>query len=304
MDISIIIVNYNTAQITKNCLDSIFKFTQNIDFEVIVVDNASSDNSREILSNYPGIRFIQSNINLGFGKANNLGYQYTSGKYILFLNSDTLLKNNAIKLFYDCFNKQSENVACIGSWLLAPDGSINNSFGTIPTIKQACISTLNLYFHVFTKKNKIKAQNDIDTNQILKVGYIMGADLCIRRTVIDKLGLFDPDFFMYYEESEMQYRYHKAGYSMIIVPGPQIVHLECASTKENGKKYTYKNRIMFFTSYFLYMKKRYSYLYYLLFRFIFLFNFPIFFRPYYSKTEKIKLLRFICSPLKKSPIYE
>lgn len=302
MDISIIIVNYNTAQITKQCLDSIFKVTKDVDFEVIVVDNASTDNSRKLLADYPKIRYIESTKNLGFGKANNLGYQYSSGDFILLLNSDTILKNNAIKIFYEEFKKQPDDTACIGSWLLSPDGSINNSFGKIPSLKEACISTINLYTNIFKKKKR--NVTEYNPHKIIEVGYIIGADLCIRRQIIEKLGLFDPDFFMYYEESEMQYRYHKAGYKMKIIPGAQIIHLECASTKVKGKKYTYKNRIMFFTSYFLFMKKRYSYFKYLLFRFLFLFNAPIFFRPYYSKTEICKLLAFICSPLKRHPTYE
>ena len=302
MDISIIIVNYNTAQITKQCLDSIFRNTKNIDFEVIVIDNASTDDSHELLTNYPNIIYIESSKNLGFGKANNLGYQYSSGEFVLLLNSDTILKNNAIKIFYEEFKKQPDDTACIGSWLLSPDGTINNSFGKIPSLKEACISTVNLYTNIL-KKGKGDAK-EYDHNKIIEVGYIIGADLCIRRQIIEKLGLFDPDFFMYYEESEMQYRYHKAGYKMKVIPGPQIIHLECASTKVKGKKYTYKNRIMFFTSYFLFMRKIYSYCKYLFFRILFLFNAPIFFRPYYSKKEILKLLIFICSPLKKHPTYE
>lgn len=303
MEISVIIVNYNTAQITKQCLNSIFEHTHDIEFEVIVVDNSSTDGSDEILSGYPQIKYIKSPINIGFGKANNLGYQYTSGTYILLLNSDTILKNNAIKIFADAFRQQPDNVACIGSWLLAPDGSLNNSCGDIPTLKQGITSIANLYLHYFgiisPQKTKV-----YDTNKALEVGYVMGADICIRRSVIEQLGMFDPDFFMYYEESEMQYRYHKAGYKAMIVPGPQIIHLECASTQENGKKYSYINRHMFFTSYFLFMRKRYSYFKYLLFRLIFLLNAPIFFRPYYSNIEKLKMLSFICSPLKLRSTYE
>ncbi len=297
MDISIIIVNYNTAQATKQCLNSIFTHTHDITFEVIVVDNASNDDSDKILSKYPGIKYIKSPINLGFGKANNLGYKYTSGTYILLLNSDTILINNAIKLFVESFHLQPNDVACIGSWLLSINGSFNNSCGNIPTFNQAIKSTFQLYLRLLgikTKKNSNNYNRTIET----EVGYVIGADICIRRSVIEQLGMFDPDFFMYYEESEMQYRYHKAGYRSIIIPGPQIIHLECISTKETGKKYSYRNRRMFFTSYFLFMRKRYSYIKYLLFRLMFIFNAPLFFRPYYTNWEKLKMLQFICSPLK------
>ena len=98
MDVSVI-VNYNTKALTKSCIESIFSETCGIEFEVILVDNASSDGSKELFQIDERIIFIESNVNLGFGKANNLGYKYATGKYIFLLNSDTLLKNNAIKLY-------------------------------------------------------------------------------------------------------------------------------------------------------------------------------------------------------------
>ncbi|UVV84289.1 glycosyltransferase [Bacteroides thetaiotaomicron] len=105
MDVSVIIVNYNTKALTKSCIESIFSETCGIEFEVILVDNASSDGSKELFQIDERIIFIESNVNLGFGKANNLGYKYATGKYIFLLNSDTLLKNNAIKLFFDFAEK-------------------------------------------------------------------------------------------------------------------------------------------------------------------------------------------------------
>lgn len=132
-------------------------------------------------------------------------------------------------------------MACIGSWLLSPDGNLNNSYGDIPTLNQAIKSTVHLYLRCLGLKSK-KSSKEFDTTRSIEVGYVMGADICIRRSIIERLGMFDPDFFMYYEESEMQYRYHKVGYKAKIVHGHQIVHLECISTKETGKKYSYKNR--------------------------------------------------------------
>lgn len=297
MDISVIIVNYNTGQITKECLDSIFAQTHNITFEVIVVDNASTDNSYQLLSNYPQIKYIESPNNLGFGKANNLGYQYTSGDYILLLNSDTILKNNALFYFVENFKKQSPNIACIGSWLQSTDGSLNNSGGNFPSIKRSLFSTLEFYMRCIgiNKQNRIAISNQ---DEIKEIDYIIGADLCIRRNIIEELGMFDPDFFMYYEETEMQYRYHNAGYKMLIIPGPQIVHLERASTRNKNKKYSYINRKMFLHGQFLYFRKVYNYPLYLLYRLIYLLNFPMFLMPYYTWNEKILLLKHILSSSK------
>lgn len=100
MDVSVIIVNYNTKQITLNCLESIFEHTKGIEFEVILVDNASSDGSVEAIEEYyPMVQVIKSEVNLGFGRANNLGVQMAKGEYLFLLNSDTLLLNNAISIF-------------------------------------------------------------------------------------------------------------------------------------------------------------------------------------------------------------
>lgn len=99
MDVSVIIVTYNTLALTRDCIDSIFRHTANVQFEVIVVDNASEDGSYDYFSKDRRIIYVYSQENMGFGRANNLGLEYASGEYIFLLNSDTYLKNNAIKIF-------------------------------------------------------------------------------------------------------------------------------------------------------------------------------------------------------------
>lgn len=295
MDISVIIVNYNTKDITKQCLDSIYKWTRDVRFEVIVVDNNSNDGSKEMLECYPNIKYIQSGANLGFGKANNLGYKHSSGKYVLLLNSDTYLLNNALKNFVSEFEHLPEKIGCIGAWLRSSDGSLNNSYSYIPNLKSSFFSILGIYLRLLGRKSKIKkVQEDITNSK--EVEYVIGADICIRRNVIEKCGLFDPDFFMYYEDTEMQLRYNKAGYKFMIVSSPLIVHLECMSSKDVNKKYTYKNRKMFFNSYILFMKKRCTWFEYILFRIVFIFQFPIFLAPYYSFKEKVKMISLLFKP--------
>lgn len=292
VDISVIIVNYNTCKITCECLNSIFNHTQGVDFEVIVVDNNSTkDNSKHVLKDHSGIIFVQSNTNLGFGKANNLGYEKSTGRYILFLNSDTYLLNNALKIFVDEFDNMPKEIACIGAQLLAPDGTNNNSYGELPSFSKAAKSVAGLYLHPlgihFKKKSEVVAQID----KPFEVPYVMGADLCLRREAIEQEGLFDPEFFMYYEESEMQYRYQQAGWKSMIVPGPKIVHLECVSTNGGVKQhYSYANRKMFLQGQFLYFRKRYNYPIYLLYRIMFLFSFPLYLRSYYTMKERVKLI--------------
>lgn len=128
MDVSIIIVNYNTRQLLANCLASIFKETRDVSYEVIVVDNASSDGSRDFICLlYPQVIWINSGENLGFGRANNLGVKNAKGEYLFFLNSDTILLNNAIKVFWEYVHMHAnDRLGVIGGWLL------DRSVGTTP----------------------------------------------------------------------------------------------------------------------------------------------------------------------------
>lgn len=290
-NVSVIIVNYNTRKITCDCLDSIFKHTVGIYFEVIVIDNNSvKDDSILVLSQYPNIKFIKSNENIGFGKANNLALKYAKGKYIFLLNSDTIFLNNAIKIFFDSMQKLPANISCIGTRLMAADFTQNHSFEEFPSILSTIRNSLDLYLEPLGIKFKKFNERLFDGLECFEVPYIIGADMFIRKSVIDQLGLFDPDFFMYYEESEMQFRYSKAGYKQMIISGPEIVHFECASTKVQGKKYSYEQRRMFFTSLFIYMRKRYSLFKYIVFRICLIPRFPIFFAKYYTGSESFKML--------------
>ena len=134
MDVSIIIVNYNTCELTKQCIDSIFEKIDGVSFEVIVVDNDSKDDSIKVLSQDSRITFVASDANLGFGKANNLGVEHSLGKYIFFLNSDTLLVNNAVKLFFDFMEQHQINksVGAIGCLLMDNKLRRIHSFADFP----------------------------------------------------------------------------------------------------------------------------------------------------------------------------
>lgn len=270
MDVSVIIVNYNTCELTRACIDSIYSHTSGVEFEVIVVDNASADGSFEVLSQDRRIIFVESGSNLGFGKANNLGYKYSSGKYVFLLNSDTRLLNNALYLFYEKMEKMPNNVACIGSILRASNGiTPNGSYALFPTITTMLKFFAGYYFRLkFNRDNHIEPPFEVD--------YITGADLFIRRHVIERVGLFDPDFFMYFEETEMQLRYSRCGYKRLIISGPEIVHLECASSGE-GNTLSGTRAQMYFEGMMIYMRKRYSGGKYVLFRLIALLYLPIVF---------------------------
>ncbi|MCO7156000.1 glycosyltransferase family 2 protein [Bacteroides eggerthii] len=263
MDVSIIIVNYNTRQLTSNCIESIFKYTNGVSFEVILVDNASTDGSIDFFTNDERIIFISSKENLGFGRANNLGYKVAKGRYIFLLNSDTLLLNNAIKIFCDTMSNVDGNIACIGTLLRDKEMNVIHSYGSFPTIISVLKGTLDVYLFFLPKRRK----NAAILTFPLEVDYVTGADLFIRRSVIEQLGLFDPDFFMYYEETEMQYRYHAKKYKSLIIDQPSILHLEGASGYSFSKSY----KIEYFSTFgcFKYFKKTTPLFFYIVFRILF-----------------------------------
>lgn len=254
MDVSVIIVNYNTLQMTQECIDSVFEKTKDVEYEVILVDNASTDGSKEHFENNDRIRYIYSNENLGFGRANNLGYKYATGKYIFLLNSDTLLLNNAIFEFYKYMNSASPNIGCVGCELVNLKGKATGSFGKFPDIRNFLGRILVSYKmripFLLGKSHSAKKYPCI-------VDYVTGADLFIRRNVIEKCGFFDPDFFMYFEETEMQYRFKKNGYMSHIIDVPHIIHLQGASNvnKSNKGKRSLKVASIELESRFIYCRK-------------------------------------------------
>lgn len=230
VDVSIILVNYNTKELTSACIDSILMHTHGCSYEILLVDNASTDGSRERFENDRRVRYFYQTENLGFGKANNIGFKEAKGRYLICLNTDTLLVEDSISKMYSLMEKNGIEV--LGVKLINKEGSMMHSYGTFtPSVwwelYYGCYPfgiLVNMYY-------KIK----LLLNKVVSVGYITGADLMISKEVIDKCGMFDPDFFMYFEEAEMQRRFKAKGYKSYYFPGTQIIHLE-------GKSNMFKER--------------------------------------------------------------
>lgn len=242
MDVSVIIVNYNTLALTQQCVDSIFEKTSGLDFEVIIVDNGSTDGSKEVFSHDSRILYIYSEENLGFGRANNLGAAHAKGDYLFFLNSDTYLVNHAVSLLWEEMrhqNQENTKVACAGCMLTDEQGEYVHSYARFPSKLQSLMGAtiypvlwkLHVISHIPTTSND---DEPLHPESSFEVDYVTGADLMVRKAVADQLGLFDPDFFMYFEETEMQHRYSKAGYASIICRDPKIVHLEGKSNRKSS----------------------------------------------------------------------
>lgn len=234
MDVSIIIVNYNTKQLLADCIKTVYEQTVGITFEVIVSDNGSADGSIEMLkADFPQVVLIENNANLGFGAANNRGLAIAKGKYIFYLNSDTILLNNAVKIFFDYWeeNGEKERIGALGANLLNNELKIIHSYGNFirsKTFINELIHTIygitKLSFqYIFLRRNvEINPSDKIKEEFIGSVEYITGADLFLKN---DENAKFDENYFMYAEEADLQYELDKQNKKRLLIDGPKIIHL-------------------------------------------------------------------------------
>ncbi len=227
MDVSVIIVNYNTKKLLQNCIQSVIEKTHDIQYEIIVVDNASIDGSSEMIESFfPTVKLIAEKNNLGFGRANNVAAKIAQGTYLFLLNSDTLLLNNAIKILVDFLNHHA-NAGICGSQLFNQDLSPATSFQRLPSL----IAEWKVCFAPFLLQKKQPIYSSPT-----KVGFISGADIMIRKTLFDELQGFDPHFFLYFEETELTYRVKQLKYLVWFVPDAHIIHFGEQSGEPNAQK--------------------------------------------------------------------
>ena len=279
---------------TSECIDSIFEKTKGVDFEVILVDNASVDGSKDFFERDSRIKYIYSEKNLGFGKANNLGYGVATGKYIFLLNSDTLLVNNALLEMFNYMENESASVGCVGCVLQNKEGatihSYNKKFPNLWWIFQEILTYAIPKFSLIYNPYK-KRDLDTDCERFpLVVDQITGADMFIRRETIERCGLFDPDFFMYYEETEMQFRFRGNGYKSVVIDSPKIIHLVGASS---SKAFSLKKFNMNLRSRYVYARKTFTPLKKIIFRVVHLMLIPrlmLSFNPWKEKKETLKIV--------------
>lgn len=256
MDVSIVIVNYNTRQMTEDCIRSIQKYTDGLEYEIILVDNASTDGSQEFFKTFDNIKFIQATENLGFGRANNLGVKSTMGKYLFFLNSDTLLTENSVKKMVGFFeeNKERLQIGALGCILTDTWGHYNGAGNELPN----CKKEISIYKSIIPGVKMVSAKSVVPVfpleKDFFEIGYVIGADLMMRRDVFEQLNGFDPDYFMYYEESDLQKRMRDLGMKAWIFTGTKIIHLE-DGTGKRLKKYNNRKRTIVHKSRNIYLKK-------------------------------------------------
>lgn len=253
--VSVLIINYNTFNLTVQCVESVIRETHGVDYEIIIVDNASlNDEASRLKLRFPNVIVIPNDINVGFGRANNLAYKYSSGKYIFLLNSDTILCNNAIAMLVNFLDNHTD-VAIVGGTLLGSNGCEARSYYVLlpSLLKEVDDMLRGPLRRIMISRLKYRVRK----SGWSPVGYIMGADMMLRRDDIERMGFFSEDFFMYYEESEMSLRYAKAGMVSAYYAEPRIIHLE-------GKSFTqseWKTRVLLHSRKIYYLK-HHSYKYY------------------------------------------
>ncbi len=230
--VSIIIVNYNTKDFLKNCLNSVIEQTHDIEYELLVSDNGSTDGSLQMLEEvFPQVRVIANGKNLGFGAANNRALDIAQGQYIFYLNSDTVLINNAVKIFFDYFESHNiDSLGTIGANLLDKDNNVIHSYGTFAGFLLSFKQLLKMFvsnfilsflyiFHISPSRFVKSDKADFYTGP---VDYVTGADLFLKN---DDYARFDEQFFLYFEEADLQRHLAQNGKDRIIIDGPLIQHL-------------------------------------------------------------------------------
>ncbi len=235
-DLSIIIVNWNTKDYLADCLESVKDNTTNISYEIIVVDNCSSDGSADMVGqNFPEVLLIRNEENVGFGRANNQGLSRAGGKYILFLNSDMAVNETCLDRMFG-FMEENPDIGASACKLTYPDGRLQHSCRQFPSFKVYFLIILGLRslfpsLKVFRRYLML----DWDHSDTREVDQIMGSFMFMRRSALDQVGSFDERFWMYFEEVDLCLRLKKAGWKIVHYPQASAVHFLSKSSEQWGK---------------------------------------------------------------------
>lgn len=234
MQLSIITINYNTKDLIVQCINSIPMGLGNTDilsYEIILVDNASTDGSVEIIRNtFTTVKIIQNSVNKGYAYAVNRGIEAASGEYLLILNSDIMFTNNCLLPLIN-YIKENPRTGIVGPQLIYPNGILQRSYGSIPSLSQAFLDVFFIRFIWVQIKNLLKKRlgYNFDLNS-KSVSYIDGASMLIRREVVQEIGYFDERFFFYAEDADFCFRAHKKKWDIMFIPQSQIIHRRGASS--------------------------------------------------------------------------
>ncbi|HZY10836.1 MAG TPA: glycosyltransferase family 2 protein [Bacteroidota bacterium] len=261
--LSIVIVGYNSAQFLQNCLKSIFSQTPPFQLEVIVVDNASTDNSVSLIrQHYPQTKIISNEENKGFACGNNQGICQSLGQYILLLNPDTVVLDPALERLVD-YIEATPDVGAVGPKIFNLDGSLQRTGVSFPSVWNLIVEVFFLDV-IFPKSRLFGRHRRLyeDPNQINEVDYVQGSCLLIRKNILDDIGSLDESFFIFFEETDLCFRLKKAGWNVLYFPDASIIHYG----RGGLGYYDDVSLVQFHRSYLRFIKKHYSIIHQYLFR--------------------------------------
>lgn len=258
MDLSVIIVSWRVKELLEQCLESIFRQTQDLQLEVIVIDNDSGDGTAEMVkNNFPTVQLVASQINLGFARAANLALRRAKGKFLLLLNPDTKLIDNSLKKSVD-FMEERPDIGVMGCRLLNHDLTLQPSVRRFPRLLDHCLMVLKLH-HLFPLKRYLAA--DFDYGETGAVDQVMGAFFMVNRSAFSQIGFLDEKYYIWFEEVDYCQRAKKAGFSVSYYPEAKIIHYGGQSFKQ---VFTLKNHWIFSCSRLRYIRKHQGILAYLI----------------------------------------
>ena len=251
MDLTVIIVNWNVKDFLKGCLESIYRFTRGIEFEVFVVDNNSSDGSPEMVrTGFPQANLIVNKENMGFARANNQALRKCSGRYVLFLNPDTELLDNSLKAMIE-FMDTHPGASAIGCKLVNSDGSPQSSCLHFPSVFTDFLE--NTYLPGLFPRNRLLnyyRMGHRNQKNVREIDHVFGACLFCRYEALREIGLFmDERFFMYYDEIDLCCRLKKNGEKVYFVPHITIAHHLNRSSKQvpvEAERWSIGSKLLYF----------------------------------------------------------
>ena len=247
MDLSIIIVTWNSEKYIRNCLDSILLSAGDLQYEIILVDNDSADQTiRSVEELYPQVNLIPNRKNEGYARANNQGIEESTGEYILLLNPDTEVLENALISMLQ-FSEENARVGALGPQLLNPDKTIQPSCREFPTYA-ALIWEFSGLSRIFPQ-SKIFSRwrmGYFNFDQEREVDQPMGSCLLLRRATLQDVGIFDENFPMFFNDVELCYRIKQAGWKIYYYPGAQVLHHKGASTRQVKRRMIWLSHVAFF----------------------------------------------------------
>jgi GT2 family glycosyltransferase len=231
IDLSIIIVTWNGKRFASQCLDSLRFYRNNQTVQVVVVDNASSDGTPGMVGQqFPWVNLIRNDSNLGFARANNIGIAASSGTYICLVNSDVVIPEGCLQRM-QAYIVANPDVGMIGPQMLCPNGLIGRSYMRFPTVWRGFCNALGLH-RVFRNSGSLSGimMTDFDNSQTAAVDVLNGWFLMVRRRALEEVGMLDERFFMYGEDIDWSYRFHKAGWERVYLASARAFHHGGASS--------------------------------------------------------------------------